>query len=30
MSLVKTELHGRVAVVTLDDPGRRNALSAEL
>lgn len=27
MSLVRTEVHDRVAVVTLDDPGRRNAIS---
>jgi enoyl-CoA hydratase len=28
--LIRTELHGRVAVVTLDDPERRNALNLEL
>ncbi len=27
MSLVRTEMHDRVALVTLDDPARRNALS---
>ena len=27
MSLVRTEMVGRVAVITLDDPDRRNALS---
>lgn len=30
MSLVRTEVHDAVAVVTLDDPGRRNAISLEL
>lgn len=30
MSLVRTEVHDAVAVITLDDPGRRNALSLEL
>lgn len=30
MPLIRTELHGRVAVVTLDDPERRNALNLEL
>jgi enoyl-CoA hydratase len=28
--LIRTELHGRVAVVTLDDPDRRNALNLAL
>jgi enoyl-CoA hydratase len=28
--LIRTELHGRVAVVTLDDPERRNALNLAL
>jgi enoyl-CoA hydratase len=30
MSLVKTEMRERVAVVTLDDPPRRNAVSVEM
>lgn len=30
MPLIRTELHGRVAVVTLDDPDRRNALNLAL
>ena len=30
MPLIRTELHGRVAVVTLDDPERRNALNLAL
>jgi enoyl-CoA hydratase len=27
MSLIRTDIHDRVAVVTLDDPGRRNAIT---
>ena len=30
MDYVKTEIRGRVAVLTLDDPGRRNALSLDM
>ncbi len=30
MALVRTDIHGRVAVVTLDDPARRNALTGRM